>query len=63
MGWTGWIGIALGLGALAILTWTARTRTPAGGPWSLQDYEGGWREAMVGTIGLYDDEGQRQHTV
>lgn len=25
--------------------------------------EGGWRETMVGTIGLYDDEGQRQHTV
>jgi CDP-diacylglycerol--glycerol-3-phosphate 3-phosphatidyltransferase len=45
VGWTGWIGIALGLGALAILTWTARTRTPAGGPWTFQDYEAGWREA------------------
>ena len=25
--------------------------------------EGGWRETMVGTIGLYDDEGQRQQTI
>src|SRR4051794_18026215 len=25
--------------------------------------EGGWRETMVGTIGLYDAEGQRQQTV
>src|SRR3954470_15787886 len=25
--------------------------------------EGGWRETMVGTIGLYDDEGERQHTI
>jgi len=25
--------------------------------------EGGWREAMVGTIGFYDAEGERQHTI
>src|SRR4051812_7553663 len=25
--------------------------------------EGGWRETMVGTIGLYDRDGQRQHTI
>jgi hypothetical protein len=25
--------------------------------------EGGWRETMVGTIGLYDRDGERQHTV
>ena len=25
--------------------------------------EEGWREAMVGTISLYDDEGERQHTI
>jgi hypothetical protein len=25
--------------------------------------EGGWREAMVGTISLYDDQGERQHTI
>ncbi len=25
--------------------------------------EGGWRETMVGTIGLYDKAGQRQHTL
>lgn len=25
--------------------------------------EGGWRETMVGTIGLYDAEGDRQHTI
>jgi hypothetical protein len=25
--------------------------------------EGGWRETMVGTIGLYDGEGQRQQTI
>ena len=25
--------------------------------------EGGWRETMVGTIGLYDQDGQRQHTI
>jgi hypothetical protein len=25
--------------------------------------EGGWRETMVGTIGLYDPDGERQHTV
>src|SRR3954452_1679814 len=25
--------------------------------------EGGWRETMVGTIGLYDAEGERQHTI
>ena len=25
--------------------------------------EGGWREAMVGTISLYDSEGERQHTI
>jgi phosphatidylglycerophosphate synthase len=44
VGWTGWIGIALGLGALAILAWTARTRTPAGGPFTFAAYEAGWRE-------------------
>src|ERR1700685_2061483 len=25
--------------------------------------EGGWRETMVGTIGFYDAEGERQHTI
>ena len=25
--------------------------------------EGGWREAMVGTIGFYDEDGERQHTI
>ena len=25
--------------------------------------EEGWREAMVGTISLYDKEGERQHTI
>src|SRR3954470_18757140 len=25
--------------------------------------EGGWRETMVGTIGLYDKDGERQHTI
>src|SRR5512147_804758 len=25
--------------------------------------EGGWRETMVGTIGLYDADGERQHTI
>jgi hypothetical protein len=25
--------------------------------------EGGWRETMVGTIGLYDEAGERQHTI
>jgi hypothetical protein len=25
--------------------------------------QGGWRETMVGTIGLYDPDGERQHTV
>src|SRR3954469_22577680 len=25
--------------------------------------EGGWRETMVGTLGLYDRDGQRQHTI
>jgi hypothetical protein len=25
--------------------------------------EGGWRETMVGTIGFYDADGQRQHTI
>src|SRR3954465_6373015 len=25
--------------------------------------EGGWRETMVGTIGLYDAQGERQHTI
>ena len=25
--------------------------------------EGGWRETMVGTLGLYDAEGDRQHTI
>jgi hypothetical protein len=25
--------------------------------------EGGWREAMVGTISLYDSDGERQHTI
>ena len=25
--------------------------------------EGGWRETMVGTIGLYDRAGDRQHTI
>ena len=25
--------------------------------------EDGWREAMVGTIGFYDNEGERQHTI
>src|SRR3954449_8463293 len=25
--------------------------------------EGGWREAMVGTLGFYDAEGERQHTI
>jgi hypothetical protein len=25
--------------------------------------EGGWRETMVGTIGLYDKAGERQHTI
>jgi hypothetical protein len=25
--------------------------------------EGGWRETMVGTIGLYDRDGRRQHTI
>ena len=25
--------------------------------------EGGWRETMVGTIGFYDDQGERQHTI
>lgn len=25
--------------------------------------EGGWREAMVGTISLYDAQGERQHTI
>ncbi|MCP5093716.1 MAG: ISKra4 family transposase, partial [Gammaproteobacteria bacterium] len=25
--------------------------------------EGGWREAMVGTVSLYDGKGQRQHTI
>jgi hypothetical protein len=25
--------------------------------------EGGWRETMVGTIGLYDRQGERQHTI
>ena len=39
MGWTGWIGVGLGVGGVAILAWTALTRTPAGGGWSFQDYE------------------------
>jgi hypothetical protein len=25
--------------------------------------EGGWREAMVGTLAFYDDQGERQHTI
>src|SRR3954451_12049493 len=25
--------------------------------------EGGWRETMVGTIGFYDKDGERQHTI
>jgi len=25
--------------------------------------ESGWREAMVGTVSLYDAEGERQHTI
>ena len=45
MGWTGWIGIGLVAGGLAILTWTALTRTPAGDGWSFEDYEAGWRQA------------------
>jgi CDP-diacylglycerol--glycerol-3-phosphate 3-phosphatidyltransferase len=43
--WTGWIGIGLGAAGVAILAWTARTRTPAGGGWTFEAYEAGWREA------------------
>lgn len=25
--------------------------------------EDGWREAMVGTVGFYDAQGERQHTI
>src|SRR4051812_33919675 len=32
------------------------------GTWLLM-CEGGWRETMVGTIGFYDAEGNRQHTI
>ena len=28
MDWTGWVGIGLGVGGVAILAWTARSRTP-----------------------------------
>ena len=45
MGWTGWIGIGLGAGGLVILAWTARSRTPSGGDWTLEAYEAGWRDA------------------
>jgi phosphatidylglycerophosphate synthase len=45
VGWTGWIGVGLGVGGVAILAWTALTRTPAGGGGTFQDYEAGWREA------------------
>ena len=26
-------------------------------------HKDGWREAMVGTVALYDKEGERQHTL
>lgn len=45
MGWTGWIGIGLGAGGLVILAWTARSRTPSGGDWTLEAYQAGWRDA------------------
>jgi CDP-diacylglycerol--glycerol-3-phosphate 3-phosphatidyltransferase len=45
--WTGWVGIGLAAGGLAILAWTGRTRTPAGGGWSFEAYEAGWREAHL----------------
>jgi phosphatidylglycerophosphate synthase len=45
--WTGWVGIGLGVGGVAILAWTARTRTPGGDGWTFEAYEAGWREAHL----------------
>jgi phosphatidylglycerophosphate synthase len=49
---SGWVGVGLGVGGVAILAWTVLTRTPGltddgddGGGWSFERYEAGWREA------------------
>ncbi len=47
MSGTGWIGIGLGVGGVAILAWTALTRTPAKGHWTFEAYQAGWREAHL----------------
>jgi phosphatidylglycerophosphate synthase len=49
--WTGWVGIGLGVGGVAILAWTALTRTPtrsrhptpAPPGWTFEAYAAGWR--------------------
>jgi phosphatidylglycerophosphate synthase len=45
--WTGWVGIGLGVGGVAILAWTAVARTPGGEGWTFEEYEAGWREAHL----------------
>jgi phosphatidylglycerophosphate synthase len=59
VGWTGWVGIGLGVGGGVILAWTALARTPApgtpaagaspagGGGWTFEAYEAGWREVHL----------------
>src|SRR3954470_21233340 len=49
--------------ALPELEETPRTITIGMDGTCLLMCEGGWRETMVGTIGFYDAEGDRQHTI
>jgi phosphatidylglycerophosphate synthase len=54
---SGWVGIGLGVGGVAILAWTALSRTPTqaatprtrdgGGGWTFEAYRAGWREAHL----------------
>jgi phosphatidylglycerophosphate synthase len=54
--WTGWVGIGLGVGGVAILAWTALTRTPTRSShpatpvppgWTFEAYAAGWREVHL----------------